>query len=171
MASIIVREATNPMTVDFALHYCGKGWAVLPLHSVTSDGACTCGRADCKSPGKHPLTRNGLNDATTDEATIVQWWNQFPLANIGIATGEKSGFVVLDIDGPEGEKSLSEIEAKFGPLPETLISTTGRGRHLLFKCPTIPVKSRAGIWNAGSKLDSRGNGGYIVVALLTCTQN
>lgn len=163
MSSNKIRAVTDPKMVDWALRYSQKGWSVLPLHTVYGDGSCTCRRRDCKSPGKHPITQNGLHDATTDEATIVRWWQQNPRANIGVATGEVSGFVVLDIDGRDGESSLTELQSKFGRLPETLTSNTGRGRHLLFRCPAAPLKNRAGVWKPGSKLDSRGNGGYIVV--------
>ena len=44
-----------------ALAYVRRGWRVLPCHSIDpADGACTCGKADCTSPGKHPLTPNGV---------------------------------------------------------------------------------------------------------------
>ena len=46
-----------------------QGFPVLPLHSVTEAGACTCGDVSCHSPGKHPFARfapHGLKDATID---------------------------------------------------------------------------------------------------------
>jgi hypothetical protein len=61
----------------------------------------------------------------------VQW----PDASIGLATGQSSGVVVLDIDGAEGEATLKALEEQYGPLPETLSVTTGRGRHLYFEVP------------------------------------
>ena len=32
----------------------------------------------CRPRGKLPLTDHGLRDATTDAATITQWWTETP---------------------------------------------------------------------------------------------
>ncbi|MFR3484832.1 MAG: bifunctional DNA primase/polymerase, partial [Clostridia bacterium] len=46
--------------------------------------------------GKTPLTKNGCKDATTDAAVVKGWWQKWPNANIGIATGAKSnGLLVI----------------------------------------------------------------------------
>jgi len=52
---------------ESALSYAMRGWRVFPLHGFVN-GACTCGRSSCSSPGKHPLVRRGLYEATTDMA-------------------------------------------------------------------------------------------------------
>lgn len=73
-----------------ALEYALR-WLVLPLAWITGGGICGCRKgADCPRPGKHPLTQNGVYDATQDEATIKYWWSKWPQANIGIRTGEVS---------------------------------------------------------------------------------
>ena len=82
-----------------ALRYATAGWYVIPLHSPVPNAGCSCGKADCKSIGKHPRTRRGLKDATIDEQTIRQWWRTWPDANVGIVTGARSGLLVIDIDG------------------------------------------------------------------------
>lgn len=56
---------------EAAAGYAQRGWRVLPLHTVTK-GMCSCGTT-CSSPGKHPRTRNGLKDATTDLTAIDAW--------------------------------------------------------------------------------------------------
>jgi hypothetical protein len=53
-----------------------------------------------QAPGKHPLTRHGLHDATADPGVIRRWWTRWPQANVGIRTGAASGLLVIDIDGP-----------------------------------------------------------------------
>ena len=59
--------------------------------------------------GKQPLTSNGFKDALIDQAQIEAWWKEHPNANIGIPTGQVSGFFVLDIDGDDGEASLRKL--------------------------------------------------------------
>src|SRR5947209_1521983 len=102
-----------------ALRYAKLGLAVLPLHVPTKGGNCSCGKADCKDIGKHPRTQHGVNDATTDELTIREWWKRWPGANIGIATGAVSGIFVVDEDRRHsGDKTLLQLEQSHGPLPE-----------------------------------------------------
>ncbi len=48
--------------------------------------------------GKKPLIKGWPKLATTDSNQIRHWWSKWPSANIGIATGEESGLLVLDID-------------------------------------------------------------------------
>jgi hypothetical protein len=102
--------ACNPL-LEAALDYAGMGWRVFPLHSPTAD-ECSCGKPDCRRVGKHPRTSNGLKDASTDPAIIRRWWERWPAANVGIATGPESGVFVLDVDGKQGEESLIELEQR-----------------------------------------------------------
>lgn len=106
----------------------------------------------------------GLKDATTDEAVIARWWQTWPQANIGVATGPQSGLVVLDIDaGKNGTETLAELESTHEKLPDTVEAITGSGgRHILFAHPNISVKNS--VRKLGPGIDVRGDGGYIVVA-------
>ncbi|HYO90339.1 MAG TPA: bifunctional DNA primase/polymerase, partial [Pyrinomonadaceae bacterium] len=86
-----------------ALAYARRGWAVCPLHNPDTERACSCAAGqECRSPGKHPRTRRGLKDATTDEAQVRAWWRKWPHANIGLAMGKASGLVALDVDPRAG---------------------------------------------------------------------
>lgn len=132
-----------------AMSYAKAGLAVFPL----------------EERGKKPRTKNGCKDATTDAAQVKAWWQQWPNANIGIATGKKSGgiFVIdLDIDenkGLDGYHALQDWERENGSFPDSWMSITGRGGyHLYFKSDT-EIKNRAGIIDG---IDVRGEGGYVV---------
>lgn len=135
-------------------------WSVFPVHSIVN-GRCTCNKW-CTSPGKHPRTYDGFKSATTDEVIIKMWFTRYPDSNIGIITGRKNGFFVLDVDPKHnGYESLRQLTDKYGSLPDTVEAITGSGgRHYLFKYHDgIGNKS-----NLLSGLDIRGEGGYIVVA-------
>lgn len=152
-------KKTTKSSLAIASSYAAKGWRVLPVHTV-SDGVCSCGKEDCKSKGKHPRIKEWQNNATTSTDEITLWWGQtWPTTSIGIATGKESNVFVLDVDGPAGASSLQELVTKQGSLPDTLVATTGRGRHLYFRYPG-PVKNSAG--SLGLGLDIRGDGGYVV---------
>src|SRR5688572_18374307 len=101
----------SPATMaEWALRYAGIGWHVFPTHTL-KDGRCTCGRPHpvpegvqgverrkyCESPGKHPRTPNGVDDATNDLDRVRAWWIQWPDSNVAIATGP-SGLFVVDVD-------------------------------------------------------------------------
>jgi hypothetical protein len=162
----------NPL-MEAALTYAEAGMHVLPLHSIVR-GRCTCGR-HCGSPAKHPRTLRGLKDATTDRDTIIQWWTDYPDANVGIRTGKVSGLWVLDVDNKKsvdlgdgslvglGDHTLATMEGEVGyPLPVTLTSETGGGgRHILFGWPN-GVDTFGNRANLAPGIDVRADEGYIV---------
>jgi hypothetical protein len=83
------KEVENPMItparsphVDAALSYAELGYKVFP----------------CAVIGKTPATENGVLDATTAPEQIEQWWQETPMANIGICT---MGLLAVDIDGAD----------------------------------------------------------------------
>ncbi|HET7486660.1 MAG TPA: bifunctional DNA primase/polymerase [Acidimicrobiales bacterium] len=142
-----------------ALDYARRGWRVFPCHAPGRGGPCTCGARDCASPAKHPRTRHGLHDASTDPTQVAAWWRRWPAGNVGIRTGD--GVVVLDVDPAHGgARSLADLEAAHGRLPATaVVRTGGAGLHLYFAC-TEPLRNSAGALGPG--LDVRGEGGYII---------
>jgi archaellum biogenesis ATPase FlaH len=149
--------------MEAAGKYVALGWPVLLVHGIDEDGRCTCGRAGCEHPGKHPLTRHGFRDATLDLGRITRLLKRHPRANIGIATGEgsgESGLVVLDVDaGHGGNESLAALEAEFGPVPpNTPLVKTGDGMHLYFGHPGGRVRSRT----ISFGMDIKAEGGYVV---------
>lgn len=126
-----------------ALAYADRGWSVFPL--VPHE--------------KAPLTKKGFLDGTTDRSQILQWWQLFPEANIGLATGDP--FDVLDIDGPDSVSALQDVLGHDfrhnGPVAKT--GREGKGIHLYFEA--LPnARNRAGLLEG--KLDYRGTGGYVV---------
>lgn len=146
---------------EYAAWYASRGWPVFPVHSV-SGGACTCRKGlkcDCK--GKHPRTPNGVKGASKDPGTVRGWWQKWPGANIGVACGEASGLVVLDVDKDHGgAATIQRLQGDLGELPRGPIAETGGGGwHCLFKHPGHPVPNRVG---RGAGLDVRADGGYVV---------
>jgi hypothetical protein len=125
------------------------------------DNRCSCGEPDCGSSGKHPLTAQGVKDASTDPDQIGKWWNNWPSANIALAMGQPSGLLALDIDPRhDGNENLFELEKLNGELPKTLTSFTGGGgSHLLFEYVS-GIRNQAGKIAPG--IDMKTDGGYIV---------
>ena len=155
-------EFNIPTRKSRALKYAGLGLHVVPLHTI-ADGHCSCASGpDCKHPGKHPRTPKGVKDATIRRKTIKAWWNKWPDANIGIATGARSGIFVLDVDGAVGKASLKVLQAEHEQLPKTVTVETGKGRHLYFRCDGARVGNSVG--KLGEGIDVRGDGGYVVGA-------
>src|SRR5690606_10471988 len=85
---------------------------------------------------KSPYTSNGLRGATRMRRIIERWWSDYPDALVGIPTGEKSGFFVLDLDVKEnadGHEWLDRMEYTNGPLPRTRsVRTANGGTHVFF---------------------------------------
>ena len=91
-----------------ALQLASRSIAVFPL----SPGS------KMPQPGSH-----GCLEATTNADVIREHWNRTPDANIGIATGARSGIWVLDIDPlHKGDESLAEVVSRHGELPQYRLS-------------------------------------------------
>src|SRR5437016_5349572 len=100
--------------VEKALEYADRGWKVVPLHTVKSS-LCSCGNPQCASAAKHPRIKEWQTACSSNVSEIRDWWQKWPDANIGLATGKASGFFVLDVDPRHGGKeSLQKLVKKNG---------------------------------------------------------
>jgi hypothetical protein len=92
--------------IDWALAYAAAGFRVVPQR------------------GKRPILREWPDRATSDEATIREWWSKRPEADVGLLTGER--FDAFDIEGEHIDRVLA-----LGALPVTpLVETPSGGRHV-----------------------------------------
>jgi hypothetical protein len=143
----------NTKLKEAALIYVAEGFSIIPLHWLSAK-KCSCGKSDCASPAKHPLTPHGLKDASSDPAVVKDWWKKFPKANIGVCTGQASGgLTVIDFDLAKGCDPDSLI------MPATLKIETGAGFHAWFRS-TVEIRNSAS--KLGQGIDVRGWGGYVV---------
>lgn len=120
--------------------------------------------------GKVPLTAQGVYAATTDLYEVQAWWARTPNANIGMPTGEYSGWDVLDVDvdgkHPEGGRQRSNgwdvlrpiLDSGAIPPPIMTIGTPSGGAHLYYAA--LPGARNGSMSQHG--LDYRSNGGYVV---------
>lgn len=151
-----------------ALWYAKRGLRVFPLRPGGKQ----------PQPGSH-----GCKDATSDTTRVAQWWGAEPHANIGIATGHLVD--VIDVDGPQGNVSLtrllradpedpeceedSDLAHRLGLARHPREGTSMRLGHVLTPRPGgrhyyVPA-SPGGRGNGASLapgIDYRGRGGYVV---------
>lgn len=151
------------LLLKYVKHYQSQGLISIPLYWVIN-GVCACRSAgECRSPGKHPITKRSAVVSAT-ETQWYSWVKKNPEMNLGILTGSEAGIFVLDVDPRHGgNESFEALLKVIGPMPHTLVAETGGGgRHYLFKIPHgFEIKNSAAMLGEG--LDIRGEGGYIVV--------
>ena len=129
--------------------YCQQGFNIFPLSENTKIPAVKGG--------------NGCLDATHDEEIIAEWLKQYPNCNLGIATGEVSNLIVVDIDvkdnagGFESVEQLAAEELKFPPTAK--VKSPSGGRHLYYTYHTKIQTNSVGRVAPG--IDIRSNGGSI----------
>lgn len=87
------------------------------------------------------------------EKQIADW--QGEIANVGIVTGRLSNLLVLDVDSPEAQAAVDQLE-----LPRTPTVKTSKGRHYYFQHPHQEIRNSVRV--RGLKLDIRGEGGIVV---------
>jgi hypothetical protein len=128
--------------IKHAFDWAGRGLPVFPLQP----------KSKIPFGGTH-----GCKDATRDEASIREWWQRWPQANIGVATG--NGFFVVDLDGEEAQQWFVNSCGRHGAADPTLTVKTARGWHLYFWAPCEIPNSTSML---GPHVDVRGGGGYVV---------
>lgn len=112
---------------------------------------------------KRPLFKGSAQtQGTTDLNQVRDIWNQYPNANIGIATGD--GLTVIDVDtitahGVDGENSMLEYQVDNGFINETLEVTTPTGGKHYYYLTDNEYSNKASILPG---VDVRGLGGYVV---------
>lgn len=147
-----------------ALGYAARGWPVVPIYipDPAAPRGCSCGKADCPSPAKHPTPEHGLKQASTNRRQLESWAATQPHAGIAIRTGAISAMIVVDIDPRHGGiASFAALQARYGALPDTLTGRTGSGGyHYVYAYPGGNVANSVGQLAIG--VDVRGDGGYIV---------
>lgn len=140
------------MRVDFlnsASSYASHGWPVFPLGENSKIPAIKGGA--------------GVKEATIDYAVIKSWAEAYPHANVGIACGELSGVLVIDLDPRNGaNESISKLSMRGYVFPECPVAQTGGGgRHLFFRFDPKIGNSKDKI---GKGIDIKSTGGYVVGA-------
>ncbi len=124
--------------------YAADGFALTPLGIRT----------------KVPILYKWQLSATADPDQLGTWFQEYPNSNFGIATGSKSGFVVIDLDSPEAEQRWAELQQSLGfSEPDTYCQTTARGRHIFLLAPGIGIGNLIGA--LGNVIDVKGDGGQV----------
>lgn len=145
--------------LDIALKYLKLGWSVIPVHALVK-GHCTCGRAQCSTPGKHPRVR------WTDYATrlptrreLRAWFDEDTGgSNIGLVTGNVSNLIVVDCDGPDGAKTARK--ALHLPRGTLVAQTGGGGLHYFYRPNGLVIPSRIALFPG---VDIKAERGFVVI--------
>jgi hypothetical protein len=128
-----------------------KGWKVVKLHGVVArEGggvSCTCQKGpDCPSPGKHPVASNWQASASSDEDTVMGWWENDIPWNLGLLLGPGSGVVDVEFDDDAGREYARELGLDVSQTPTYQSS---RSVHRLYKwtsdLPPVAVKKVRGL--------------------------
>jgi hypothetical protein len=143
-----------------ALWFAERGFGVFSVWSTTPTGTCRCpdGRA-CGSPGKHPITRNGFQDATTDPERIRTLLSAGSDPNYGLVCPE--GVFALDVDGDDIPR-LRELETRLGALPPTLRTLTANGQHIFLRWPDDVPRPLHKMFGFVTRWGSGRQAGYVV---------
>ncbi len=161
------QKTATPVNLDAALCYAARGWHVFPCRE--SDGKPYTDRdGKERTPrAKQPYTPHGLDDATTDPAQIRQWWGRWPGAAIGLNCG-RSGLLAIDLDTKHGHNGPATWAALGLSEAGALLSQTpSGGRHVVYTANGAQLGNTAG--RLGDGIDTRGNGGYIILPPSTTT--
>ncbi|MET9733954.1 bifunctional DNA primase/polymerase [Streptomyces sp. NPDC006458] len=137
------------------------GWNVVP-GARTAAGACSCGRAGCRTPGAHPLefAPEVPAGATLDEATEA--WAEFPGAAVMLPVGR--AFDVIEVAEATGRRALVRLERMGLPLGPVCVTPDGRAHFFVAPGAATELPSllyRMGWDDPGLDLRALGHGAHI----------
>lgn len=162
--SILPAPAWNTK-LDAAIYYVEHGLEIFPVHGVV-DGRCTCSagaQCDPKRQGKHPATRNGFKDATSDVALVRAWWTEHPGWNIGSPTKDR---ILIDVDPRHGgDRVIDAWVQQYGDefLKTVTCLSGGRGSHLRYRYPESFERRLSSRNAAYPGIDLKAEGGYVIL--------
>ncbi len=132
MHTIFRKLVGQPNLVESALFYARvRHWDVYPGTRRIRRGrtlACSCGHADCPTPGEHPDAQDWHRHASTHPQTIRWWWELHPDASIIVPVGRT--FDVIDIPATVGQAALGRI-ARLGLRVGPVLAAHDRYRFLV----------------------------------------
>jgi len=160
LMSDFLGQVNIPSGIDEALRLASFGWAIIPINPANGlpysndEVACLQGLPEPERGA------GGFHLATRDEKAIQSLWKRWPNAEIGIATGLRSGIYVLDIDRKNGKDGFATLTA-MGLVPQTFwTNTRSGGRHYFYVLP--PDKfAKSDTSGLGAGIDRKGDGGFV----------
>jgi len=103
----------------------------------------------------------GCLDATDDEDIIEDWAWHLPKANVGIATGDVSNCIVIDLDPRNGsDKSIADLKKAGCEFPPTVTARTANGGTHFYYAYEPSLKNSKSALAPG--IDVKTSGGYVV---------
>jgi hypothetical protein len=126
-----------------ALQYARDGFAVFP----------------CAPLEKHPLTKSGVKEATTNLEQIERWWTQHPDANIGF---EPASACLLAVDYDNGSNPEAVAKQYGLPLTGLIVGTPRGGEHEIFSIPA-GVRIPPSASKIAPRVDIRGSDSYTLL--------
>ncbi len=140
-------------TLDAALEYLDRGWAIIPIRRGEKVPAVKWGKyVDSKT--------------LPSEDEVIGWFTKWPDASVAVLSGELSNLVIVDCDN----QAAMDAAESYGLTKSPVRVRTKKGYHYYYSFPEGSdwIKNRAGIvgdgveWPIIDGLDLRGSKGYCV---------
>ncbi|MBI0446913.1 bifunctional DNA primase/polymerase [Deinococcus sp. DB0503] len=115
-----------------------------------------------KSPGRWAPSWRPLMVEPPSEDMVVAWFRHPAGKGLAFVTGQRSGRVVIDLDGASGD----ELRQRWGVRPHVRTGSGGWHVHVAappWRVPTLNSKSMTALGAAFPGLDSRADGGYAIL--------
>jgi len=139
-----------PPNMLVAINLANHGFAVFPVRDW--------GDGDGWKPIKAFPAR-----ASDDPHQIVQWWEQWPEARVGLLTGKRNGITVLDLDTKNGKDGIAELFdlgfADVSVMSPVRVRTPTGGLHLIF---AYHPRMKNWVGKLAPGIDVRTEGGFVI---------
>lgn len=143
----ILEAANSNVTARAAWLYLRAGFSVIPCLGKQPYGLRSWAEFQHHKPNHNQL---------------LMWERQGRFRNVGIICGAVSGnLVVIDLDG---EAAVKTFENQWPSLARTytVLSGSGKGKHLYFYCDKLPATTKAMALPGGGNIELRSTGQLII---------
>ena len=113
------------------------GFPIIGIHEMDIERNCTCGDAECKAAGKHPVMSNWQLGVIWEDDQIKNMRELGQLNSFGVLV---NGYLVVDIDprngGEDGYEALcTALDMELSDEAGFVVNTGGGGKHIYYKLP------------------------------------
>jgi putative DNA primase/helicase len=154
--SFVVFPDRTTVPIEAASSYAAQGMNVFPVPPNT--------KKSYKSD-KFSGTKWGM---TNDVEVVIDDFDHWPDAGVGIPTGKVNGIFVVEADtkkghGVDGIANLRQFEERHGKLPQTRMAVSPSGSlHYYFRHPGYDIHVKNSSSELAPGVDVRGDGGMVL---------
>lgn len=98
-------------------------------------GRCTCGKKECRRPGRHSYGAIDSRRSTADPAVIKRWWKKWPAALPAVVVGGTPAIIAVVSAGEAGKATEQKLREEAKTFKKTVTIRDHDRKIRLYRAP------------------------------------